>query len=128
MDSPIDYPVVTVKGRALVVKCGLLAELQLSRQGIGVSDALKRMPRKEKPGPVDPRILADMMDLWAACTAENFVEAGEPVPTADQWALRIPPDQWGECCRAVGTALVKALRLAVQPPAPAADLASATPN
>ena len=126
MDSPVEYPVVKIRDRAFTVKCGLLAELHLSRQSIGVGDALKRMPRGG--GKPDPRILSDMMDLWAACTAENFVAAGEPVPTADQWALRIPPEQWGECCKAVSDALVKALRLAVQPPAPAADLASATPN
>ena len=126
MDSPIEYPVVTIAGRALQVKCGLLAELQLSRQGLSVGDALKRMPKKGEKN--DPHIVSDMMDLWAACTAENFVAAGEPIPTADQWALRIPMDQWGACCKAVGEALVKALRLAVPPQASAAEQVTVAPN
>ena len=125
MDSPIEYPVVTVNGRALTVKLSLYAQLYLSRRKISLPDAMGRLVKvaKRQPGEsIDPEIIADSVDLWTACVAENFARLNAPVPDADYWALNVPDGQWGECCKAVGEALAKAVRPAVQPLAPAAEL------
>ncbi len=123
MESPIEYPTVIVAGRALVVKCSLYAQLMLSRQGKTISEAIARLP-KSKDGPFDPHLLEDMFELWRICTAENYARAKEPIPTVEEWACLLTEDQWGEVCQAVGAALVKALRPAIQAGAPAANTAA----
>jgi len=118
MDSPIDYPVVVIDGRRLVVKCSLYAQYLLSKEGKTIADVLQALPQ---PGaPAQAGAVAGVMDAFTLLVAENFSRSGEPIPTADYWASHIPDETWGECCKAVGAALVKALRPAAQAQAQAA--------
>jgi hypothetical protein len=116
--SPIEVPTVTIDGRLLLVKYNLYAEYQLSLMGISTHEALQQLASK------DVKSLANMMDLWTACVAENFRKSKEKPPTAEEWARIIPDETWKECCLAVKTALLKVLRPAVPAQAPAAEATS----
>ena len=84
--SPVTYPTVTVGAEVLTVKVSLLAELIISRTGFSFGQLINSLvPKNNK----DPRNTAYLFELWAACVAHNYADAGQPVPTADQWAVKI---------------------------------------
>lgn len=96
---PIDYPAIVIGGRTLTLKFSLLADFVLDRRGIDTSQIIPIL-RSGKPGRNSLSI-----ELFAACVAHNYVEAGEPVPTPEQWCLRLTP----ELLKDIGTKLVAAL-------------------
>lgn len=117
--SGVVYPSVTIDGRVLRVCCSLYAEYQLSRAGLTLNDCLKIMGAKVVTGTRDARDVARVMDMFAACVAENYVH--EDAPTADQWARKLSAaDNWLDLFKqidvAVGTAIKKRFP-AVIPPA-----------
>ena len=121
---PIDYPKITIRGREYTLKYSLFAQYHLDKLNVNVADLMSTLiPRLPdgKPDPNPPmkpgRIVA-MMTLLAACAAHNFADRGEPIWTADEWAVEIPDKLWGECCKAVAEAVVKA-RPAEVPVSPA---------
>lgn len=120
MRSPIVHPTVTIDGRVLVVKCSLHAQYLLSQRGINAAAYILKAATK------DPHGVACMMDLFAACVAENYLKAREIPPTAEQWASTISDEQWAEVCASVSAAMVKVLRPVT--PAPAAAALQAPPE
>lgn len=90
MPKPLDPPKVIVGGRELTLKYSLLADYVLDRRGIDTTQILAVL-RANKPGRSSL-----VIELFAACVAHNFVEAGDPVPTAEQWCLRLNTDQLKE--------------------------------
>lgn len=122
---PISFPWVEIGGSVYTLKYSLLAQFHLDKLGVNVPELMQTLiPRlpdgKADPNPPNkPGRVAAMMTLFAACTAHNFVELGQPIRRADEWALLIPDAQWSECCKAVGEALVKAQPAAAPSPAPA---------
>lgn len=96
---PVEYPAVIIGGRTLTLKSGLLADFVLDRRQIDTSQILPIL-RANKPG---SRSL--IIELFAALVAHNFVELGEPIPTAEQWCLRLGP----EVLRELGAKLIRAL-------------------
>jgi hypothetical protein len=132
---PIDYPKITIRGREYTLKYSLFAQYHLDKLNVNVADLMSTLIPRLPDGTVDPnppmkpgRIVA-MMTLLAACAAHNFADGPtlkrgnfngipEEVWTPDQWAAAIPEELWGECCKAVADAVVKA-RPAVAPESPA---------
>lgn len=96
---PVEHPVVTLGGRSLSMKYSLLADYILDKRGIDTKQLIPLLTA-DKPGRA-----ALVIDLFAACVAHNFVEAGDPVPTSEQWCTRLSSDQ----LRELSTKLVKVL-------------------
>jgi hypothetical protein len=96
---PLDHPAVVIGGRTLTLKYSLLADYVLDRRGIDTKGIIPTL-RSDKPGRNSL-----IIELFAACVAHNFVEAGEPVPTPEQWCLRLTIEQ----LRELGGNLVRAL-------------------
>jgi hypothetical protein len=84
-NSPIVYPKVTIGAEVLTVKIGLLAELIISRAGLSFPELITAL----RPQNRDPRKMALVFEFFAAAVAINYQEAGQPVPTSDQWAAKI---------------------------------------
>lgn len=84
--SPVLHPTVTVGTEVLTVKVSLLAELIISRTGFSFGQLIQSLvPKNNK----DPKNTAYLFELWAACVAHNYADAGQPIPTADQWAQKV---------------------------------------
>lgn len=96
---PLDHPAVIIGGRTLVLKYSLLADYVLDKRGIDTSQIIPTL-RGNKPGRNSL-----VIELFAACVAHNYVEAGEPVPTPEQWCLTLSAEQ----LRELGSKLVRAL-------------------
>lgn len=133
---PIDYPRITIHGREYTLKYSLFAQYHLDKLQVNVADLMSTLVPRLADGKPDPnppmkpgRIVA-MMTLLSACAAHNFVEAGLPIWTPDDWAAAIPDTLWSECCKAVAEAVVKAPRAAqaVSPEPPAVTETSGQPN
>ena len=96
---PVDHPAVIIGGRALTLKYSLLADYVLDKRGIDTSAIVPTL-RSAKPGRN-----ALVIELFAACVAHNFVDNQEPIPTPEQWCMRLGSDQ----LRDIGAKLVRAL-------------------
>lgn len=84
--SPVTYPTVKVGAEVLTVKVSLLAELIISRTGFSFGQLINSLvPKNNK----DPKHTAYFFELWAACVSHNYADAGQAVPTADQWASKV---------------------------------------
>jgi hypothetical protein len=148
--NDIKFPTISVGGRDLVVRISIAAQLLMSRRGIDIyklSDALaRRIIDPENSAPVgkndkgeplfsfipNPRYPDNLMFVFAAAVAENFVDQTNPdkvdlnkAPTADYWATQLHPLQFAEVQDKIEEALGKVsearqagLRV-VAPPAPA---------
>ncbi len=132
---PIDYPKITIRGSEYTLKYSLFAQYHLDKLNVSVPDLMSTLiPRlpdgKPDPNPpMKPGRITAMMTLLAACAAHNFADRGEPIWTPDDWAQEIPDQLWGDCCKAVAEAVVKAPRVtAASPESPAATEASGQPN
>ena len=84
--SPVTYPTVTVGAEVLTVKVSLLAELIISRTGFTFNQLINALLLQNNK---DPKNTAFVFELWAACVSDNYADAGQPVPTPDQWAMKI---------------------------------------
>lgn len=104
---PIDHPTVVIGGRSLTLKYSLLADYVLDRRGIDTTQIVATL-KSDKPGRKSL-----VLELFSACVAHNYVEAGEPVPTTEQWCTRLKPEQLQE----LGKKLVAALFPNLQAPA-----------
>lgn len=105
---PIDFPKITVDGVVYVVRFTLLAEYVLGTLGMTVGESLEAISKKAGP------IVAVAMKLIAACTADNFMDRGQPAQTPEWWAMTLQrTGQWKEMNQALGEAIKKAF-----PPAP----------
>lgn len=96
---PLEPPAVIIGGRTLTLKYSLLADYVLDRRGVDTSQIIPVL-RSGKPGRNSL-----IIELFAACVAHNYVEAQEPVPTAEQWCLRLSIDDLKD----LGGKLVKAM-------------------
>jgi len=124
---PIEYPVIQVAGRFFTLKYSLFAQYQLDKRGENVAEIMNALIPRLPDGKADPsppmkpgRIVA-MMSLLSACAAHNFTENHEPIWTPDDWAAKIPDQLWGECCKAVAQAVIKAPQAATPSPAQPAE-------
>lgn len=104
---PIDYPTIKVGDTTYTLKYSLLAQYVLDKAGVDVRRA-PQILQSDQTGRV-----ALMLDLFAACVAGNFVDLNQSIPTATQWAQRIPSEQFGECCQKVIAAIAKVRPAAV---------------
>lgn len=107
---PIAWPTVTIGGRVYVVKFNQLAEYLVSKWGYDLNELLSVIRPAEPGKPRDPRILAFILQLWAACTAHNFTTAMPPQKalTAEEW-MEILPEDDPQTMGAIGTAVVAAV-------------------
>lgn len=115
---PVEYPAVVIGGRTLTLKSGLLADFVLDRRQIDTTQILPIL-RANKAG---SRSL--IIELFAALVAHNFVELGEPIPTAEQWCLRLGTD----VLRDLGTKLIRALFPNIPAPTDAPGAGSSDPK
>lgn len=83
---PIDYPSITLGGRAYVVRYSLAAQIILVRSGIDPMTLGTLLAKDE------PRHVEYLIRLFAACVAENFIDHTRPYEcdlrgawTADYW-------------------------------------------
>lgn len=79
---PAEWPTVTLGGRSYVVKYGMLANYELSRNGTDPAAALTILRT-----PNDPHNFSYILDLWRGCTAHEFKLAKPPqeIPTVEAW-------------------------------------------
>lgn len=79
---PAEWPRVTLGGRTYVVKYGMLANYELSKNGTDPAQALNLLRNAD-----DPHNFSYVIDLWRACTAHEFKLANpaQPIPTVEQW-------------------------------------------
>lgn len=108
------FPTINVGGRELVVKFSIAAQLLMSRRGLNIFDlagelALK-IPDPSAPGKflANPRYADNIISVFAATVAENFIDTTNPdkvdlskAPTADYWATQLHPLQFLEVQAAV---------------------------
>src|SRR6266704_1606838 len=125
---PISYPVIAVADRFFTLRFELYSQYLLDKMGVNVNEMMElllpRLPdgRLDPNPPFKPGRVAAVMTLISTCTAHNFTENREIPWTADQWAQKIPMNLWGDCCTAVGEAMLKARQAAAaQSPAPPAQ-------
>ena len=115
----IDYPTITVGERTLVVRYSLAAQVLMGRRGIDICKL------GEMLAPTNPSGPSNMLQVFAACVAENFTGDSpetfslDRTPTADYWATQLSHLQFREVDRVLGEAMGKAmeeLRAAAGPP------------
>lgn len=150
---PIQYPRVTVAGITLTVKFNFQAKYLLSDWGIsvaelpGILESLRNQDDQRRaetdPNPeqaaqqkdeelrphkpmqqIDPRVVAMIVKLFAACVGHNYTALGQDPPPPMFWAEKIDDVVWPLVCRAVFESLGKASPAGQQP---APTLAEATP-
>ncbi len=115
-------PFVEIRGSVYFLEYSLLAEFHLDVLGIDIPElfatVFPRLP-DGKPDPSPPqkpgRVKA-IMTLFAACTANNFVQLHQPIRTAEEWAALIPRVDWVACCKALGETILKAQQAANRTP------------
>jgi hypothetical protein len=120
--SGVVNPLVAIGDRTLVVRCSFYAEYQLSLAGLTLAGCLQILTAQRFAGAADPRGVASMCDMFAACVSENYPDRA---PTAKEWAKTISdlPDSqaaWKAICQAVDQAISKRLLASVPPAAPPA--------
>jgi hypothetical protein len=98
-NPPLEPPTITIGGRTLTLKFSLLSDYVLDKRGIDTAQIVPTL-KSGKPGRSSL-----IIELFAACVAHNYIEAGEPVPTPEQWCLKVPP----EMIRELGKKLIEAL-------------------
>ncbi len=123
-------PFVEIRGSVYFLEFGLSAQYRLDVLGLSVKDIFDTLWPRLPDGTLDPNPpqapgkIKAILDLFAACTAHNFVQTHQPVRTSDEWAALIPMHQWKECCAALNEAIVKAPQ--VMTPSPASPAGTAT--
>lgn len=80
--SPVAYPTITFGEQTYTVKFSMLSQYVLDEEGVDPRQ-LPEIMRSPRPGKV-----ALMFKLFAAAVAHHFVEAGQPIPTGAEWAMR----------------------------------------
>lgn len=129
---PISYPVVEIGGTKLELKKSFLAEYMLDKAGVDVEKA-SVMLKAVAGGARQPGIVAFVTQMLAACCAHLYVARHEPVPSAEDWAVRIseepdPTETFRKVAKAVFETIAKARPAAVSGQAPAAEAATGQPN
>ena len=113
MNTPLGDPNVTIDdgktSESLTLKFSLLCQYTADRRGVDLEHLIEQM---RTPGPGK---LAMVLDLFAAMVSHNYVESSKSVPTAEQWALRIPEDAMPDISKAVIACLGKRLGLPQTP-------------
>ena len=83
--SPIADPTVTVGVETFALRYSLIAEYKISEWGVDVGALLRSLDSRTG----DPKRFFYTCQLFAACVAHQFAAKGEPVPTAEQWMIRL---------------------------------------
>lgn len=114
--SPVQYPTVTIAGRAYILKFDMLAKLRMSQLGVRPSD-FRILAVREGESP-DPGIVAVMLKLFSCAAANNFVDPENPlapitIPSPENWAVLIGDDL--EIFKQISTATFQAM-VKVTPP------------
>lgn len=109
-EPPISDPVVMIGARTYTVVYDLRAEFKLSEWDLDPRKMMEILwkfePVKKADGTpemnengtpkvalqVSAKSLSYILNLWAACVAHNFSDAGEIAPTGEQWSIRINSD------------------------------------
>jgi hypothetical protein len=113
MNTPLEDPVVTIGQDSYTLKFSLLCQYIADKNGIN----LLHIGDQIRAAASGQGALALTLDLFAAMVSGNFVERQRPVPTAQDWALRIPEESMPEITKAVWSVLGKWLGLPQTPPA-----------
>lgn len=86
MDA-FDYPTITLGDRTLVVRFSLAAQILMIRRGIDPANLATLLAIS------DPLRTDRLLQVFAACVAENFLDPSAPTeykldgaPTSDYWA------------------------------------------
>ena len=128
----IDYPTITIGDRVLVVRLSLATQILLRRQGLDprqLKDMLTNTTDADGKPVENPLILDNLLKVFAACVAENFIDGSpnrfslDAAPTADYWATQIAPYQIPDIGRVIAEAVGKAAEAAKNRPAPTPNLA-----
>ncbi len=110
---PVAMPFVEIRGNVYFLRYSLFAQYYLDKLGVNVQDLMATLVPRLPDGSVDPNPpmvpgkLAGAMTLFAACTAQNFVDDRRTIRTPDEWAAIIPDEDWRGCIKAMGEALLK---------------------
>lgn len=105
LTAPLAPPSIIINGRVFTLKLSLVAKYVLSSLKVSAADLATMVKRTETP---DPANLAITLRFFAAATAHNFVEAGEPIRSPEQWALAIDTqERYMDVCRALVDMLLK---------------------
>ena len=100
---PLVYPTVTVGGETYTLKFEIGAEFMLDQMGVQLQQLPAIFGNPKGPGKV-----ALIMKLFTACVANNFVDRGEPAPSAEQWAHQITAEDFKAIAEAIPKAMLKA--------------------
>jgi hypothetical protein len=112
--AAIEWPTVTVGDKTLIVRYSLAAQVLMQRRGV---DPLRLAElTTSTPAKPNPTAAANVMIVFSACVAENFLDFTEPAkldlntaPSADYWSTQLAPGQFDEIQTAMADALRKAL-------------------
>jgi len=112
----VDWPVVVIGQRSLVVRWTFYAQWLLSKRRVNIKELGPLLSSTDVP------LVDVLVELFAACVAENWTKSKLDAPSADYWAAMISDHgglpKWTECIKAVFDAMGKA-PAAAAPPAPA---------
>ena len=118
---PVDYPSITLGGRTFVVRYSLAAQIILVRSGIDPQQ-LRFLLNKD-----EPRRVENLIKLFAACVAENFIDQTKPHEcdlhsawTADFWMTQVQLSDISAIDKVLGESMGKATealtKRATEPP------------
>lgn len=116
---PIQYPTVTIGGKILTLKVDNLALYMLDSWGVDLTTIGLQLALDEHGNGKPGRIVLSWR-LFAAMVAHNYVRASQ-IPSPQEWAALIQPEQATEIFTAVNEAMLKARPAAAQAPAPTAQ-------
>ena len=119
---PVDYPSITLGGRTFVVRYSLAAQIILVRSGIDPQQ-LRFLLNKD-----EPRRVENLIKLFAACVAENFIDQTKPHEcdlraawTADFWMTQVQVSDISAIDKVLGESMGKVTEAlknrATEPPA-----------
>ncbi len=125
----IDFPHVQIGGKRYTLKFDFTAQYSADSMGLDPAAAVKAFADAENR---QPGKLVMLVKLFAAMVAHQYIEANEPVPSPDSWALRLSKEPM-EVHKALGEAVVQAILKALPGPktetqAPAEPATAGAPN
>jgi hypothetical protein len=104
--QPIKWPSVIINGIRYEAKFGPLAEYVADTLGLDLQQFFSGL-RQRNVG-----TLSNMVKLWTAMVAHNFVSQQQPIPSPEYWAMIA--DQHPEKLKEMFAAVTEALQLKIQ--------------